>query len=124
MPGEQRRAHKTLYMKKYRATHQEYRERQNTNSKAYGRKLRSQVLDAYGRICQCCGETEEHFLTVDHINGGGCQHRKQVKGGSIFHTWLIKRNFPADFQILCMNCNWAKGKYGRCPHTKEMVVNG
>jgi hypothetical protein len=25
--------------------------------------------------CVCCGETERDFLTLDHINGGGGQHR-------------------------------------------------
>lgn len=112
-------ARHTAYMKCYRATHEVYRLRAIKRQSERAKKLRSQVLDHYGRFCRCCGETEEHFLTIDHINGGGCQHRKTIKGGQIFHTWLIKHKFPLEFQILCMNCNWAKGKYGHCPH-REM----
>ena len=31
----------------------------------------------------------------------------------------IKNNFPKGFQILCHNCNIAKGHYGKCPHEKK-----
>jgi hypothetical protein len=27
--------------------------------------------------------------------------------------------FPPIFQVLCMNCNFAKGKLGFCPHIKK-----
>ena len=30
-----------------------------------------------------------------------------------------KNNYPEGFQVLCSNCNFAKGKYGSCPHTWE-----
>ena len=32
--------------------------------------------------------------------------------------WIIENNFPKGFQILCHNCNVAKGLYGECPHEK------
>ena len=70
--------------------------------------------------CACCGEKEIKFLSIDHINGGGSQHRRSMgmkkgKGGNINH-WIIKNNFPTGFQVLCHNCNMAKGFYGECPH--------
>ena len=92
--------------------------------KQYQRKLRAlkknQVLEHYGRKCVCCGETEEKFLTIDHINNDGLEHRKELGGtgsGSIIISWLIKNNFPENIiQILCYNCNMSKGAWGECPH--------
>ena len=65
--------------------------------------------------CSCCGESTYQFLSIDHIKGGGNKHRKAVKAQNLY-WWIIKNNFPEGFQILCHNCNLAKGFYGRCPH--------
>src|SRR6185436_5678100 len=51
-----------------------YRERRRIANRAE----REGVLNAYGRHCVCCGETEEQFLAVDHKNGGGGRHRKEL----------------------------------------------
>lgn len=84
----------------------------------YNRKNRKLVLDHYGHKCACCGETRYEFLAVDHINGGGLKHRKEVLGGATkgMSLWLIKNNFPPEFRLLCHNCNNARGWYGYCPH--------
>lgn len=79
------------------------------------------ILDHYGTRCVCCGQDEPKFLTVDHIDGKGNEHRKKIKKyGSGFYKWLIDQNFPCGFQILCYNCNM--GKYrngGTCPHKSD-----
>jgi len=83
--------------------------------------LRAETLDAYGNRCNCCGESTPEFLSVDHINNDGAAHRREAKlsGGSRFYEWLKKHGFPKDrFQLLCYNCNFAKGRYGECPHVK------
>ena len=36
----------------------------------------------------------------------------------VLGQWIKKNNFPKGFQILCHNCNVAKGIYGECPHEK------
>jgi len=64
--------------------------------------------------CRCCGESENKFLCIDHINGGGRKHRAEV--GSHFYRWIINNGFPSGLQILCHNCNMAKGFYNQCPH--------
>lgn len=80
-------------------------------------KLRQRILDAYGNRCACCGETTPEFLTVDHFNNDGAEHRKLIGHGNHFYKWLAKHGFPQeDFQLLCWNCNCAKGRYGACPH--------
>ena len=83
---------------------------------AYTRKLRAEVLQHYGGKCACCGETEPKFLALDHIAGDGKQHRK-VRG-SEFYRQVRNERFPVSLQLLCHNCNLAKGFYGICPHQK------
>jgi hypothetical protein len=68
-------------------------------------KLRSQLLAAYGGVCQCCGESERKFLGLDHINGGGNAEVRRF--GSPVRLWwhLKKHGFPPGYQVLCHNCN-------------------
>lgn len=85
-------------------------------------RLMVEVMNAYGGcVCRCCGETRVAFLTLDHIGGGGNRHRAAMKEerNTDIYTWVKKRRFPPGFQVLCMNCNWARGKYGECPHQAE-----
>ena len=98
----------------------------------YKEKIRAEVFQRYGGdVCACCGEREHVFLTVDHIEGGGNLHRKELNrskdkkekqaggGGHAFHIWLKRQGFPPGYQILCFNCNFAKWKLGKCPHQKD-----
>lgn len=78
--------------------------------------LKQKVYDHYGHSCSCCGETSPAFLTIDHVNNDGWEHRKTVAPAQLY-GWLVRNGFPADFQILCYNCNC--GRYrngGTCPH--------
>lgn len=88
------------------------------NQKQYQINRRIQVFDHYGHRCVCCGETTPAFLEIDHINGSGNKHRREV-GCANMYVWLIKHNYPKGFQVLCSNCNKAKGVYGVCPHQLE-----
>lgn len=87
---------------------------------------------AYGGKCQCCGETELEFLTLEHIDGKGSAHRKKVGKGSKQYKDLKKKNYPKDkYTVLCFNCNWSerykhfktkisvKTLKGFCPHKSE-----
>lgn len=85
--------------------------------KEYNRKIRKMAIDAYGGKCNCCGETTHEFLGIDHINGGGSKHRRElVNQGTTVYLWLKKNQYPLGYQVLCHNCNLAKGFYGKCPH--------
>lgn len=94
----------------------EHREENRQRANAKNAQLRTEAINAYGGKCVCCGEIEFAFLAIDHINGGGNKHRKIVGASSQFIRWLKKNNYPTGFQILCHNCNLAKGFYGACPH--------
>lgn len=83
-------------------------------------KLRDQVFTAYGGyVCKCCGETGRRFLSIDHIDESGSEHRKIVDAAT-FYSWLRRNKYPKGFQVLCHNCNFAKGLCGGiCPHKLE-----
>ena len=82
-------------------------------------KLRTMVINAYGGRCACCCETELAFLCIDHLNGGGTQHRFQVGMGQRFYEYLKREGFPPGYQVLCYNCNAAKELPGGCPHQRN-----
>jgi hypothetical protein len=86
--------------------------------KEYSRQLKWDVVEAYGGKCVCCGEDRIEFLTVDHVDGGGKAHRRTLGGyGRSIYRWLKLQGFPQEgYQLLCWNCNCAKGFYGVCPH--------
>lgn len=79
------------------------------------RKIRREVIEHYGNLCVCCGEQQYEFLTMDHIEGGGNKHRKELKSQGLAR-WLRYNKFPTGFQVLCFNCNNAKHNYKVCPH--------
>jgi hypothetical protein len=86
--------------------------------------LQREVFTSYGSVCACCGEDYLPFLTMDHIHGGGTKARKNMKGNKSIYTWLKKNNFPSGFQILCMNCNWAKRDGKECPCPYKQITYG
>lgn len=82
--------------------------------------LRLRVIENYGEVCECCGESTPEFLTIDHINGGGRKHRESLSED--IYIWLERNNFPKDeFRLLCYNCNCCIGHYGVCAHAKEQI---
>lgn len=76
------------------------------------------ILDHYSHRCNCtnCPETNERFLTVDHINNDGKAHHDKIGSTIPVYKDVIKQEFPITIQILCMNCNWGKHAFGICPH--------
>lgn len=95
------------------------KERLNEGQRRRNAALRKMIIREYGGVCVCCSESEIKFLAIDHINNDGGIQRKTlgVGVGATFYWWLKKRGFPKEgLQILCHNCNIAKGFYGACPH--------
>lgn len=108
---------KTLAMRRWREKNKEYAA---IYQRDWKRKRRLQVIDHYGGRCLCCGETRWQFLALDHKDGGGTKHREETGArGDAMIDWILKNNFPDLFQILCHNCNQARGFYGICPHEEE-----
>lgn len=82
-------------------------------------RLRTQLVDAYGGQCSCCGETEFAFLTLEHVNNDGAVHRARLKTGGGEAVWrdLRDRGWPQEgYTILCWNCHMATCRGLPCPH--------
>jgi len=81
-------------------------------------KVKIKVINYYGGKCNCCAENNILFLTIDHVNGDGAEFRKKhgINGGHHTYLWIQRNLFPTEFQVLCMNCNAAKGQNDQCPH--------
>lgn len=116
---------KKVYDKTYYKIH---REERCTQQKAYNRKIKLTVFNAYGGpFCACCKEEELSFLSIDHMDGGGNKHRHSIAegkrvDGQYFYRWLIKNNFPPRYQVLCMNCQFGrKHNKGICPHQQNSI---
>lgn len=104
------------------------KQRRNELSKAWetAKRLRWKltVLLAYGGRCKCCGEDELAFLTLEHKNHDAKEHKKhdakehkkRTGGWNKHYRDIIRRNFPKEYTILCMNCNWVERNGGICPH--------
>ena len=111
-----------------RKYYQENKEKyQEINIRIYY-KLRNIILEGYSRSipkCVCCGVKGNEFLAIDHINGRkkmdtepelkkiGYSSKLESKK---LYIWLRNNDFPKGFQVLCHNCNFAKGQLGKCPH--------
>lgn len=143
---------KTPGGKAYAERHKEYarqwrlknKEKFHAKQKENYDAVRLEALKKYSQevpVCACpnCGVKDLAFLTIDHIDGSGSEHRREIGqaqgvldkagrkaqaektgkkvtvGGNGFAYWLKKNNWPGGFQVLCMNCNKAKGKQPFCP---------
>lgn len=82
-----------------------------TTRNIYCRKIKIEVFAYYccgEPHCQRCGESDIRVLSIDHINGDGAQHRREVGVGMTMYQWIKRNNYPDDLQCLCMNCQWEK----------------
>ncbi len=93
---------------------------QITDSTRKSRVLKREVLCHYGGTpptCSCCGTDEYGILTLNHLKRGtGRKHNREVGGATMsVYVWAKKNNYPPMFDVRCFGCNFADGKYGRCP---------
>lgn len=135
---------KVLYDKRAKVWRDKNRDRLNKKSrenyaenKPYRKMMRNKAnqrvkmaaIAKYGGKCMCCSETEPMFLTIDHINNDGKEHRAklsrnstQIFSGQTFYRWLRRNGYPQDIglQVLCFNCNMGKlFNKGVCPHNEK-----
>ena len=93
------------------------------------RVLKAKIFESYGCRCVCCGITEARFLTVDHIQRDGGQHRRLLspgrgrRGSWKIYADIVRQGCPKDrYRILCMNCNWATRMGKPCPHEDQRTA--
>jgi hypothetical protein len=106
--------------RRYEADPELYQQRARDHGRRIRNRDRAELLAAYGGKCTCprCPETNSAFLTLEHVNGDGSQHRRDV--GSHSYADLRRRGFPqGDYTLLCMNCNHGSRFTGICPHMQD-----
>jgi len=112
------------YIRNYNKRHiDDHRNYQKLWMRLYRQKIKHEVLLHYsnGELkCACCGESNYFFMTIDHIMGRGKTDREagQKRSGWRLCVNLKMRGYPDGYQVLCYNCNLAKGHYGSCPHER------
>ena len=107
--------------RRWRAAHLEQDREIKRN---YFRKLKLDVIHAYGDRCVCCGISEPRALSIDHIKNDGAAHRRELgkdrSDQRAVYLWLRKNGYPPGIvQVMCMNCNTAKAWYGACDHVPQ-----
>ncbi len=107
---EERKAQNKAYWQRFYSEHREMRLRKVKEGR---QKVKLEVLTHYGGgNCACvkCGFADVRALTIDHIDGGGHQHLKEIKHhqGANFYYWLRKQDYPKGYQTLCANCQFIK----------------
>jgi len=103
----------------FRDYYRERKEEKNNVIKIKMMKYRRAVIRHYTNNtfkCNCCGEDQYDFMTVDHINNDGKEHRINEPSAANIYSYLFRRGFPEGYQILCWNCNSSKNKNGECIH--------
>ncbi|MGY5151581.1 MAG: hypothetical protein ACW9XA_04875 [Candidatus Nitrosopumilus sp. bin_6a] len=91
----------------------------------YGHKLKSDVMEKYSNgkpCCSCCGFDNIDGLSIDHKLGRKHHGHSRSFSSKIFYQFLKRENFPKGYQVLCINCNSAKGKIGKCPHKLDETI--
>lgn len=101
----------------------------STEASAHRRRVKLEALAAYGGRCACCGEDYLPFLSLDHVVGDGAARRAEYKQRGLsgmtaqFAAQLRREGYPPKAQVLCMNCNQAKGTSLACPcRSRDMTV--
>jgi len=115
-----------VYSKNYRDKNKEktltrarnYRIKNKEKNRAYSKKhsaeIRISFIEMYGGKCECCGETQVEFLTLDHMN---YSTKEKGETGTRAYMKAIKSYRPDLYQVSCYNCNCAR-RHGTCPHKK------
>jgi hypothetical protein len=86
-----------------------HRQRNREYARRTTKRLREKVFSHYGAKCSWpgCNITDPDMLQVDHINGDGAQHRREIgRDGGATLRFIVKNNYPMTFRILCANHNW------------------
>jgi len=98
---------------KEKAFYQDNKEKVKKAANKYHRQMKERLFTHYSNgvpKCARCGITDLDILCIDHVNGGGHQHRLRIgiTSGYKFYLWLIREGYPDGFQVLCFNCNIKK----------------
>jgi hypothetical protein len=71
--------------------------------------------------CGQCGDQVFEHLCLDHVDGGGTQHRLKDPGcrGKSVYAWCKRNCYPPMFRVLCWNCNYLAIPRAKPSNTKQ-----
>lgn len=98
----------------YRRRRQRYR---------LGRTLR--VFAIYGGSCNCCGESDSGFLSLEHLVAGGAREKTTNHSNTPVYAKILRAltlgMIHPRYTVLCFNCNFARAHRGYC-HNGSLVA--
>lgn len=96
--------------------YQNHKRQQSGYYAEYRKRVRVDMVAAYGGSCIHCGEDDPVVLVLDHIYDDGAKDKKRkggTRGGTKLYLRLKMAGWPKDrHQLLCHNCNFRK-EYAR-----------
>jgi hypothetical protein len=112
-------AHRDTVLERIKNYKTKNKEKIRIQGKIYRENVKLKILVYYSKTDppQCADPHHTHdvpftdirALTIDHINGGGSEHRREMrKKGNTFYNWLKKNYYPNGYQCLCVNCQFIK----------------
>lgn len=89
------------------------------------KERRLEILEKLGNKCECCGIDNICLLSIDHIYGGGHKDAAKCRGKQYLKKLLKmpEEELFAKYQLLCFNCNYAKGFWKVCTHTLKEEIS-
>ena len=81
------------------------RDRKLNQARERWKRDRAKMFEALGGALCRCGFSDTRALEIDHISGGGKDHRKNLSN-SAYRDYVISNT--NDFQVLCSNCHSIK----------------
>jgi hypothetical protein len=78
---------------------------------------RAEVFKWYGAACACRGERDMRMLSLDHVQRNESDERKVYR--AVRDMWK-NHEMSERYQLLCLNCNQAKGSGPECSHMREV----
>lgn len=106
-----RETHLEQERERSRRWYKDHIEYERSRGRAKNQRIKVEVLSHYsGGIphCAICRESRLVCLSIDHIRGGGNKHKKDLGIIVVIYQWLRGQGYPDGYQVLCMNCQFAK----------------
>lgn len=84
---------------------------------------KAKVVEAYGGVCELCGENDPYVLQLHHITRATAKIQRATmksSSGNWLYQHVISQGFPDSYQLLCLNCH-AK-KHRKRPRVTEEEI--
>ena len=127
---DKRKAYREANKDKKKAYNEANKDKIKAQQKAYRIASKIDVFSHYSKkisnsdipICSCCGYNDIRFLNLDHIKSRKNIPQKEKKlNGIRLWKYIKSQGYPDGYQVMCFNCNIAKGNRKYCPHQLDRM---